>query len=581
MNNNQLLKIAILCFLVYISLFDKCIAVPEGSIYPPLTFSLANGKKAKIKKFHPSIKLLDNQGNSVLKNNTALSLMKSCGTCHNTDYIERNNYHAQVGLNESVTSIIIQSQQVWNSSSGLFGRWNPLTYRVLSSYNDTLFDMGTAEWIIAMSPRHVGGGPAMKSRYSDQVLSETLNNKPFDPETHYLDPEIGLIRKWNFQASGGLELNCLMCHMSEPNNKSRIQTIQNGQFKWASTATLIGSGIVDNNGETFIWCASEFQPHGYVSAEVISLSHPKNNNCQQCHGRECQCMEPVIFKNSLENWSVETTGELFSSGKLIDSGMNLKNKSTLFLPWDIHAQRLLSCTTCHYSLNNPTYQEKEYNQSKPTHLQFDARKMNINEYLYTPDHNLAKGHTAQGTVAPQFSGTMRNCRDCHNAESSHSFLPYASLHFEKIACQTCHIPKIYAPVRQVTDWTVITKNGQPRLEYRGIHGQINDSSSLISGYTPLLFLHEEDKKLLRVAPYNLIISWFWVNDFSNQPVRLYDLKAAYFTRNGLYHDDIIKTMDVDKNSHLSEEELILNTPEKISVVKNRLQSVGVKNPIIM
>jgi hypothetical protein len=549
--------------------------------FPPLTLkSTGPTTQSKTESIHPLIRLLTKNGESVLKTNAPLCLATTCGACHDTDYITRNNYHAQVGFNEMTAPGDSRSKRPWDMGPGMFGRWNPLTYRVLSGGEDDLLDMGTADWLMTMGPRHVGGGPAELSRYSKKRLTGIKPSGAIDPETHIIDPISGSLREWDWKASGIMELNCLICHLKNPNNVERIQAIKNGRFQWAATATLAGSGLVAPSAGRYRWVKDAFEPDGSVGLTRLRITPPGDSNCRMCHAKSCRCTDPVVFENSLENWAAETTGEIFSPQKMFDSGMNLKDKGELSRPWDIHAQRLLECIHCHYSMNNPSYNQKESDALKPRHLRFDARRLDINPYLLQPDHNLAKGHSAQGTVARRLDGSMRNCRDCHNAAAVHDFLPYKLLHFEKLSCSACHIPKVYAPARRMTDWTVINLNGEPMVEHRGVNGPINNPASPIEGYFPVMLLHEESDGRYRLGPNNIIVSWFWVAGNPERPVRLIDFKKAFLTPEGIYRPEILAALDVDDNGDLSVAECRLDTAEKVAAVAARLRQVGVVNPRI-
>jgi hypothetical protein len=121
---------------------------------------------------------------------------------------------------------------------------------------------------------------------------------------------------------------------------------------------------------------------------------------------------------SLTEWQTATTGQLISPDKISASGMNLANKEDLTRSWDIHAERGLECTDCHFSLNNPTYYQTS---ESPDHLQFDPRRLEIGEYLQRPDHNIARARAQ--TTGARAQGTMRRCESCHDAEPVHAWLP--------------------------------------------------------------------------------------------------------------------------------------------------------------
>ena len=59
-----------------------------------------------------------------------------------------------------------------------------------------------------------------------------------------------------------------------------------------------------------------------------------------------------------------TRGEIFSPQKISESGVNLVGKDSLNRSWDVHAERLLECSNCHFSINNPIYR-KETEATQP------------------------------------------------------------------------------------------------------------------------------------------------------------------------------------------------------------------------
>ncbi len=151
---------------------------------------------------------------------------------------------------------------------------------------------------------------------------------------------------------------------------------------------------------------------------------------------------------------------MIAAQKISESGVNLSGKEDLNRSWDIHAERQLQCTDCHYALNNPAHAD-EAQKAEPDHLIYDPRVLDIGEYLQKPDHNFARGQSAQFNVAPELKGTMRRCESCHDASEGHAdWLPYIDKHMAAVACETCHIPQMYAPAIQSYDWTVLTADGE-------------------------------------------------------------------------------------------------------------------------
>ena len=53
---------------------------------------------SKPKSLHPNFALLDAQAVNVLKSGRAVSTMKTCGQCHDSDFIASHAFHADLGL---------------------------------------------------------------------------------------------------------------------------------------------------------------------------------------------------------------------------------------------------------------------------------------------------------------------------------------------------------------------------------------------------------------------------------------------------------------------------------------------------
>ncbi len=505
---------------------------------------------------HPTFALLDESGANVLDANTPVSATQTCGQCHDTEYIASHSFHADLGLSDFGAA----SARPWDLSDGPFGKWNPLTYRALSAAGDERLDLGTSDWILANAARIVGGGPGVTSRSGEPLPAGDAN-----PEG------------WDWQQSGTLEMDCFLCHLPEPNNDARIQAIRKGDFRAASTATLLGTGIVSASGDSFIWNPKAFTAEGMLAS--IGIQDPTNDNCAQCHGLVHTSDEPLAFAGcSLDAWQTATTGQVISPDKISASGVNLANKDDLARSWDIHAERGLECTDCHYALNNPAYYLSD---EAPGHLRFDPRRLEIGEYLQRPDHNIARGQSAQTTVAPELKGTMRRCESCHDAEPVHDWLPFAARHMEELACESCHTPQLYAPAVQSYDWTVLRGDGQPVITCRGVEGTTGTVNDLVTGFTPVLLSRQNIDGQSLLAPYNLITAWYWAYDDPQgpRPVRLEDLRAAYFTRDS-YAAEVLAALDTNADGSLSDAELLLDTPEKQAVIAGRLAALGLANPRI-
>lgn len=492
---------------------------------------------------HPTFALLDPDGRNVVESQAPLSTEKTCGQCHDTAYITSHSFHVDLGQKDQASVGQVPGGQPWDTSPGLFGKWDPLTYRYLSPAGDSRTDLDSAAWVKVNAARLVGGGPA---------------------------------------AAAGYETDCFLCHLARPDNAARIAAIQGGQAEWAATATLLGNGLVERAGDGYAWNPAAFKTDGKLAAEYISLQDPSNANCAQCHGLvHTDPEQPLTLAGcSLDQRHTAETGQIISGQKIALSGVNLAGKAGLARSWDVHAERGLQCTDCHFSLNNPAYAQAGSDQ--PEHLQYDPRRLAIGEYLQRPDHNFARGQSAQYTLDPQMKGTMRRCEACHNAQKTHAdWLPYVDRHMEKVACETCHTPKLYAPAVQMYDWTVVQPDGRPASQCRGVDGQTSTLSDLVTGFEPALLQRANLDGQTPLAPYNLVSAWYWVYDDPNgpRPVRQEDLQAAYL-QNGAYALEVAQALDGNGDGQLSAGELKLDTPAKTQAIAARLESLGLKNPHI-
>lgn len=559
-------------YLILAGLLILALAIGIGSV-------LASPEPAPASQasvLHPDIILLDADGVNVLESSNAVSTLQTCGQCHDTEFITSHAFHSDLGLSDYNAK-----SETFNTSSGLFGEWNPLSYRYLSPAGDDRLDLSTAEWLKLNGEFVVGSGPATTSR-DGQPLTDVSMDKN-NPETAILDVS-GDISSWDWNKSGTMEMDCFLCHLETPNTTARADAIHAGEFGNANTATLTGLNIVSKTTDGWEWNAEAFNENGELKSETIGIQDPTNENCATCHGEvHPNSGDPLTVNQcDLKSPQTATTGQVVSGQRINESGVNLANKEELDRSWDIHAERELSCTDCHYAVNNPSH-ISEIQSNNPEHLVYDPRSLEIGEYLQRPDHNFARGQSAQYNVASEYKGTMRRCENCHDASKSHAnWLPYVDTHMKAVACETCHIPQMYAPAIQTYDWTVVTAKGGASTACRGVEGTLNEVTSLVTGYKPVLLNRTNIDGDTLLAPYNLITSFYWVYDEANgnkRPVRLIDLEAVYLD-NGNYASDVVAAFDVNGDGELSNTELVIDSPAKEEAVKAKLIALGLNNPHI-
>ncbi len=528
---------------------------------------------------HPTFALLDVDGANVLESGKSVSPMQSCGTCHDTNFIEQRSFHSDLGLGDFGRSDVDLAQP-WDQSGGLFGKWDPLTYRYLSPEGAVQLDMSTAEWLMQLGAFVPGGGPATTAR--DGAPLVTLNPDAADPQTSLLQPD-GSVRAWDWKQSGTVEMDCFVCHLAQPDAAARAETIAAGNFAWANTASLSATGIVTRTADGFAWQPEAFGDDGKLLPAFVQIQDPTNANCAACHGVvHTDTKQPLVLSAcDLDQPQTATTGQVVSPQLISQSGLNLADKALLARPWDVHAERALKCTDCHYALNNPVHAQEAAGK-QPDHLVYDPRRLELGEYLERPSHDLARGASAQFTIDEGQKGSMRRCESCHAAEQMHNdWLPYTERHMEVLACESCHIPKLNAPAIASVDWTVLQADGSPVTQCRGIEGS-DTVNGLVTGYEPVLMQRNNVDGDTMLAPYNLISAWYWVSDDAEgapAPVRQIDLAAVYL-ENGGYAPAIVAAFDGNSDGQLDNTELVIDSDAKQALISERLAALGLANPRI-
>ena len=548
-----------------------------------LSFPLHAEEDQKPLTMHPPVMLLDTDGRLVQESGEPVSTRKSCGKCHDYDFISQG-YHSQQGRLE----LIWWKDRVFPYfvSRGMYGKWCSMPNRQLASKEGTSpedFDLGTPEWIRGCGTCHVGGGITEFDRRNRKYTEVNMNQiSETDPDYHYYSLKKKKLVRWDWEESGIAEVDCFLCHIRNFNRPERDEQIREGYFEWASTATLEGTGIVLNEIGELIYIPGAFNEDGSVKADLLRLDEPAPENCGQCHGfvglgENENIVRPFFSRELLRG--TKKFGRVWSSGKIKNSNVNLEGKEEMDFPWSVHAEKKLKCQDCHFSPNDPA--RKFRVSRKAGHLKYHPVDSEWEDYLKRPDHNFAKGHAYPESIREEHECTMRTCRECHDAPATHQWLPFREHHFRKVGCATCHIPrKNYWAYKQLD----MTLSGTTFSEVRGLaEGEdYKDPNALVTGFQPAYFPRSCKDGRHRITPHNLITSLFWFDTVKNRPAYIRQVNDAFMEYDSLYRiqfkQETIRMFDADGDGKISREELRIDTPEKYAWARRQMEAEGVQEP---
>ncbi len=214
-----------------------------------------------------------------------------------------------------------------------------------------------------------------------------------------------------------------MCHLMDYDNGKRKEQIQSLNFRWSAVA---GAGFANVSGSVAKGETPEvsynpalFDENGKVALPMVR--EVQNKNCLFCH-RESD---------------------------LKKAGASFRART------DVHIRAGLRCMGCHKAAPNSSDPE------------IGGRET----------HEFAKGDNPEGFGRKDLDNSMKTCRDCHlTGEMNAPIIEHRGLppsHFEKIACQTCHIPQRHVKSIIVQDSTVFNPGAR-----------IPDSKRMWSFYGP-------------------------------------------------------------------------------------------------
>ena len=313
---------------------------------------------------------------------------------------------------------------------------------------------------------------------------------------------------------------------------------------------------------------ADFEADGRIRREALRISAPRDANCAHCHGVVHSGPAPLRIPDDFRSPQqgrtyalTRDTGEVLSPQDVSASWLNIEGRDGLDLPWDVHARRLVGCTSCHFARNNPARSGVRH-----TALDFvvnDPRKVPVSQFLHRPDHDLVAA----------------SCRSCHDPMKVHDFLPYRQRHMDTLDCRACHSARLFGPAAQAIDATVVMPDGGPRVEYRNVSpgpGETLDTAFL-RPYTPFLMARTDPLEGTRLAPFNVVTRWYWASGTTGQEVPADRLLAAW--RDGDADvAAVVRALDGNGDGILDPGERRLDTPARVQAIRDRLLALGVHDP---
>jgi hypothetical protein len=360
--------------------------------------------------------------------------------------------------------------------------------------------------------------------------------------------------------------NCFFCHVRHASAKAAQVALNTGDSRWVATATLLGTGVVNaagsgRNSANFQYTQDAFAPDGSVSADQLQLGPPTNEACGTCHG--------IVSRHGPEpaDWltlptMTERTGQVFSPARVSDSTINLKGRDHLARAWDIHAERLLRCSDCHFAPNDP--RSRAIAQKTAETLRFEPRHAGFSAFLQRPSHDFAHGPDSP------------RCDNCHEAPKLHAFLPHLQRHLSRLSCETCHIPKSLVPALAELNLAIPMAPGQTSRTYRGAAGDIRNPDVYVEGFDPAIVLRRISKDRSQLVPVNFITTWTWHQD-SAKGARISQttVERALLDAQGHHRSELVSALDRNGDGRLDEDELLPDTKERANAVMRMLEQAGV------
>ena len=424
---------------------------------------------------HPKVTLKDQNGNLTTDSGYPVSVRKSCGKCHDIDFIA-NGYHFQQGR------LALMEPEVYKKNyydkyidkkgkhllpkklsavvdGGMYGNLeicpHPSPLNAENASNPGNIGLTTPKWDTHCGLCHLGGGPMEKDRSDKWLYNKTQAQIEKELKSGTIPGDYVLWNKeekqfkpfsWNkYGIHNVSEPSCFICH-SKLTGKNRNGLLHYreaiGDHYFAAANTLGGLLADSYNSKTgklnynMSIDVDKNKPGIQIDSNIIG--QPDDTNCAQCHAgwtddvdKDGKFTPKDVIIQFLDPKTLQS--ETPKNGWVWFYNDNDKDEDGIAKRIDIHKDMGLGCIDCHSPVGDT-------NRKKPSH---DFAKGNTG-----PLHRV-RWHQLAGTAS---------CEKCHDdALSQHIPVFGPSLnarrHLDKISCTLCHISKRYSFEAKLIDET--------------------------------------------------------------------------------------------------------------------------------
>lgn len=265
-------------------------------------------------------------------------------------------------------------------------------------------DISVFEWIQEGSIEQMGtpgcggchpGGGGLEfdrggKRYDKNLASNPSLKKSLDGDYY----------RGEWDKSGVVEADCFICHIEGYNFQARNRQLKLWNFKWAAIEAS-GIGVVSGT-------VAKITEKDGKKIKTLSGTIPKISYNKRLFNQDGKIALNLEYPTSSRNC---TFCHAFSDRKKRGFSWNDPDNH------DIHNLSGLECVSCHRSIDS--------------------------------EHNFAKGDENVSTVRDDLDGKgMLTCQGCHEKGILGATRPrhdkIRPSHLDKLACETCHIPRIRA-----------------------------------------------------------------------------------------------------------------------------------------